>query len=500
MLSLLRKNLGLWGYGKCIALFIGCLIFSISERVNGCLTYEQHLLSATADHYYLMFLAVPIILFSSFSFIEDDSLQVILRFNSYRAYFLKKWAGVGLIAVILVIAQTSAVLLSGVGLHLSNVWNLPTGSIIDAELFSVLKSYFTNPLQAFGAFTLYQIFGSWLIFGICIWLGHFAGRKWTIRILAAVYVLAVLWLKLQIIRELPLTGLNHFLILHHNFGDSQRLINTMITAMVFIAFMLVSVSVGWNRNLPRFEIHGSGIIGYYSRKLMTPRNLTILSGIVSIVMIYKWLESGTAESSAEWIINLFSGHGTGYFQVLPFLEMLISNGAPLYLLAVFMEQALKGQSIFISIRAKSRRELLGANLSVSIEFLIVYACFFSAAGLLGTIFFSPGLTADSLKLLLYAVSLKCCDIFLQYLIMLGVYIVTKKITFGFLVVMAGNLICVLPGNWTAYSPIGLSSLARISIVEPSIGINSTVGFGIEFSLIILMSAVIWVFGQKKLLD
>ena len=46
----------------------------------------------------------------------------------------------------------------------------------------------------------------------------------------------------------------------------------------------------------------------------------------------------------NWIYALFAGHGTGYFQVLPFLELLITGGVPLYLLAAFVEQTVNGQS------------------------------------------------------------------------------------------------------------------------------------------------------------
>ena len=36
MIALIRKNLRLWGYGKSLALFAGCILFSISGRLNGC--------------------------------------------------------------------------------------------------------------------------------------------------------------------------------------------------------------------------------------------------------------------------------------------------------------------------------------------------------------------------------------------------------------------------------------------------------------------------------
>ena len=43
------------------------------------------------------------------------------------------------------------------------------------------------------------------------------------------------------------------------------------------------------------------------------------------------------------------------FKFLPFLELLITGGVPLYLLAAFVEQTVNGQSIFVSVRSKGRR-------------------------------------------------------------------------------------------------------------------------------------------------
>ena len=72
MIALIRKNLRLWGYGKSLALFTGCILFSISGRLNGGIAYERHILSAVSDHYYLTYFVLPIVLLSCFSFIDDD--------------------------------------------------------------------------------------------------------------------------------------------------------------------------------------------------------------------------------------------------------------------------------------------------------------------------------------------------------------------------------------------------------------------------------------------
>ena len=320
MIALIRKNLRLWGYGKSLALFTGCILFSISGRLNGGIAYERHILSAVSDHYYLTYFVLPIVLLSCFSFIDDDGELIILRFQSYHSYFLKKWIGVGLIAVILTAVQTGAILLSGIGLPLGNEWNLAAGAT-EAELFSALEQLFASPLQAFVCFTLYQLIGSWLIFGICMWIGHFTGRKWTIRIVIVLYVLSAVWIKLPAIQNIPLTSFNHLLILHHNFGEPARPWSTGFTLLLFMLTIMFSVRFAWRGHLPQLRLKCHGIAAYYSYELMTKRNILILLAVVVGITLYKGLGYGAAESDAEWIYSLFAGHGTGYFQVFPFLEM-----------------------------------------------------------------------------------------------------------------------------------------------------------------------------------
>lgn len=65
-------------------------------------------------------------------------------------------------------------------------------------------------------------------------------------------------------------------------------------------------------------------------------------------------------------------------------------------------------------------------------------------------------------MLLTGVLLKGVDLCFQYLFMLAIYGVGKQITAGFLALLVGNLLCVLPEKISRFLPFGASSLARIS--------------------------------------
>lgn len=498
MEALIKKNLRLWGFGKALALFAGGLLYFLGGRYNGGIYYEQHILSAVSDHYYLTYFMLPILLMSCFSFLEDDAETVILRFQSYHAYFLRKWLGTMVIAFLLSAVQCAAVLLSGTGLPMGNRWDLPAGATA-AELFSVLQQYFSTPVHAFAAFSLYQFCGTLILFGICMWLGHFCGRKWSIRLLLALYLLSAFWMKLPSIQNLPLTGFNHLLILHHNLGSHSRFAVTGITLLVLLIIIIATVRFGWKGHisLPRRRI--SGINAYYVRELGTGRNLLVLCIVVLAMILYKGAGLRLTESGADWIYSLFAGHGTGYFQVFPFLEMMITVGAPLYLLAVFVEQTVSGQSLFISLRAVSRRKLMRGILTAGIIFLAAYALLWLTAGIFATGVFGYEAGKTVWSLLLYAVFMRFLDTMVQYLVMMCIYVFSKQITIGFLALIAGNLLCMIPQPWGSYLPFGLSGLTRIAELNYGVGISAAAALGMEASLVILMLVWLSLLGCKKIL-
>lgn len=498
MMTLMRKNIHTWGYGKALTLFIGCFIFSISERVNGTLSFEQHILSAVSDHYYLTYFLLPVLLLSVFPFIEDDSELVIFRFDSYYSYFSKKWFCTGLIAVILIFIQALTIILSGIGLPLNNQW-IVIGNTTSAELFGVLQQYISSPLQAFILYLSYQFLGIWIIFGICIWIGHFVERKWTTRILVVLYVFAGVWIKIPILQSLPFTGLNHLFILHHNIHSIQRFTITGVTVIMLVATILISARVFWRGYHLSFSRKRPSITPYYIRELTTRKNLFILCTAVIIAILYKKFSNPYIVSDEEWIYFLFAGHGTRYFQILPFLEMLIVIGTPLYLLAVFMEQALSCQSSFISIRINGRKKLLSGILSASMQFLALYTLIWLLGTAISTYLFGYGISITSGKMLLYGVGTKYLDTLLQCLVMLAIYILCKQVTIGFLVVIGGNLLCILPLSVAAYLPFGLSCMARIAL-DAKIGIAASTAIGILITFIALVLGWLLKYGYRKLLN
>lgn len=496
MIVLAKKNYGTWK--KIFAVFLVCLIFSIGNRSGTDLTYEQHILSAATDHYYMTYFLLPMVLFCCYTFIEDDAEIVISRFGSYFSYFTRKWMGTGLVAGSIVLSQSIAILLSGIGLVWNNTWLLHKGAL-ETDLFSVLCRFFSAPAEALFAVLIFEFMGIWIVSGISMWICHFTGQKWTVRILVVLYVFSALWIKISAVQHLPLTGLNHLLILHHNFTTPWRFWVTVSTVVLLILILLLTVRLFWRNKFRDISIKRHGIRNYYLRQLFTKKNIIILLAVVTGITLYKGLQNPFVSSGEEWVYFLFLGHGAGYFQIFPFLELLITGGTPLYLLAAFIEKAVSGQSLFIPIRLKNRRELMAAIIRIGICFILFYSALWGTAGLLSCFGFGYALTKESVQVLINAVFMKGLDIFLQYLLMIVLYIFTKQVTVGFLALVGANFLCILPQNISAFLPFGLSSMARISILSSYPGIEAVVADSVFLTGILLLLCWLLLTGQKRLL-
>ncbi|ANU75944.1 hypothetical protein [Blautia pseudococcoides] len=497
MCAIIRKNWKLAKIGNFLLLFIVCLFFSVSAKSSGCLSFEQHLLSAGTDHYYLLYAMIPITLFCFFPFLEDDSEIVIGRFKSYFAYFFSRWSSMGLIAVCLVITQTIAISISAIGLPHQNDWLIPADAPT-AELFSHFESCFPNPCIAFLAIIAYQCFGSWFVCGFLMWICHFGKIRMTLWVLLPIYAFSALWIKIPILQALPITGFNHLMILHHNFGDSFRMILTAGTgAILFIAVILTS-KYCWRKTLGFPSKRRFGLTTYYLRLLFSRRNLIVVAAVVVLIVAYKALRGMAVSSMDEWIIEVLSGHGIGNFRPIVFLEMLLVNGTPLYFMASFLEKTVSGQSLFVPIRAGSRIKLTASTLYACLSFLFVYTLFLGVIIMgSGYLFGIPLVGSQSISLLFKFLALKLIDCCIQCFVLMLVHGITGQVIAGFILLIGGNMLCMLPEWISCFLPFGISSTARL--ITSSGSKSSMILVFIFMALLgaLLISSLFWASKKKE---
>ena len=277
-----RRNIHIVGKGKLIALFLGSLLYGMSQRGASSLSYEQHILSVITDHYYLIYFMIPLFLFICFSVIEDDSDVVIMRYGRYSRYFLSKSASIAVISVIFIGVLLSGINITGIGLPFENKWTLSEGAT-QGELFTILSGYFTSPLTCMVVSTLYMLLGLCVSGIFCMWLAHFLLKSWTIKLVMGLYIFTAVVIKIPVLQNLPMTGFNYWIILHHNLIGENRLLITVVTTIVLIIVILYTVKRHWNW---RF-----GLTPYYCREALTKKNLLILTVVLSVLALYKYLQN-----------------------------------------------------------------------------------------------------------------------------------------------------------------------------------------------------------------
>jgi hypothetical protein len=314
------------------------------------------------------------------------------------------------------------------------------------------------------------------------------------------YVFSAFWIKISGVQSFPLTGFNHLMILHHNLGSFRRIATTAITVVILLTSILYTIHRFWYSTF-RFSLpKKKGITAYYMKWLSVKKNIIILNVTAVGILLYKGFNAIGISSGEEWIYHLFSGHGVGYFHMLSFLEMLIVNGAPLYLLALFIEKAVSGQSIFMIIRSAGRKKLMSAIITAGILFLLFYCMLWFVLGIAGTYFGGYALGTKIFSYLGYVIVLKFMDLCVQYMVMLLIYTSIKNITAGFLAIIAANALCIIPSSMISFLPFGLSSTSRLSMSGQGLGIHGSMAFGILALLMMLLSLYYIKFGYKKILN
>jgi hypothetical protein len=463
-MNLLRKNLNGGVKGPLAGLFAVCLIFSLSARTSAEPSFVQHCLSIITDHYYLLYFMLPMFLLLCFFVIEDDSEVVVMRYKTYFRYFICKWFSLTAISLVFMAVQLSAVAISGLGLPMDSEWMIIEG-YVTYELFRVLSSLFTSPALCIAAVTSYMFVGLCVAAMVLMWVGHFLSKSSAIKIMLSLYLLSIVSMRIEFFRDLPITTFNHIVILHHNLTGINRMLITAVTAAVLVCVILWTVKKHWSRQLLLSKRQAKGITPYYCKELISKKNTIIIGAVVILMIVWKYLQNAGDLSGEEWIIGLFAGHGTGGFHILSFIEMLLLNGAPIYLLAAFIEKATTEHSVFITVRLKNRKDILVGILTSALLFVLLYGVFLAVFPIIGLSAMGLPIDTGMLTLLGFSVGTKLLDIVVQALFITGIYCLTGQITAGFIGVIAANLLCVAPLDFMKYLPFGISSLSRINLSQ-----------------------------------
>jgi len=425
---------------------------------------------------------LPMFLLLFLFVIADDSEVVVLRYRSYFHYFLAKWLTLTVISWIFMLVQLAAITLSGLGLPYGSQWSVWEGAPT-YELFRYLSQLFSSSLSCLLAVVTYMLLGFSLLIMILLWFAHFLEKTTAVKVIIALYLLSVLSLRIPFFGQLPLTLFNHLIILHHNLVNDGRFLLTGITAIAIVAAIFYSIKR--NRSFSRYfpKVAFSGLFSYYAKELLSKRNAAICAAVVVSLIFWKYWQNPNINNSEELIIQLFAGHGMAEFHILSFIEMLLLNNTPIYLLAVFIEKVNREYSLFVTARLKKRRSLLFGLLSVALLFLLLYGLYLVFFPSLALLLLGLPIDSAALALLAKAVALKIWDVINQLLFITVIYCRWGQITLSFFLLIALNLSCVIPLEPWRLLPFGLSSLQRSNILP---GVDSALS--VPTVLIVLSSS------------
>jgi len=488
--------------GKVLFLLFGCLLFGFAERQGTSLSYEQFVLNMITEHYYLTYFMIPVFLLFTYKILEDDMDYVLIRSRYYWQYFLAKASAFLLNMIGFVGVQFIVMMLLGIGLRKDNSFSLSRGNHFGMEeLLIEYAKYFNTPLLASIMAGAYMIIGLTVISIVFLMLHHFLEKKTVSIVMITLYFFMTLGLKIPGLNRIPFLFMDNYIILHHNFTASGKIMMSLISMLILLIVTGILVMYFWQK-CPQWtmKLQKRGITFYYARYLFTKRNVLVMLVVLIFISIWKFVNISVFEgaTSEDYFLSMFYGHSVNEFHLFRFIEMLILNGVPLYLLSIFVETINNEQNLGLTIRMKHKRNWTRAILQIAVAFITLYVALMIGVGIV--LCMMNDLPGNGLTVFLIQLSLlKFLDLLFQFLLFFMLFIWKRNVTMAFLIVLASNAISLLPMTWVIYFPTGLSSMARNTLILGQEGVTFQMGLVILGSCVLLQWAYIKFYGYKKVL-
>jgi len=475
---------------RFLLLIAGCALIGFGERQSMDASHELYILNMLTDHYYLIYMMMPLYLLFFYQSMDNPSEFILIRMKYFWRAFLARATAVSIAATGFVGVQLLVFFAMGMGLPGSNTF--PVQPTQRDAVAALLGKYFPTPVLAIAAVAVFMILGLCTVSIAVLTFRQFFSQRATMVLLISLYIFMTFGIKLPGVSQIPFISINNYIIFHHNFAYPGKLAVTVVSMLVLWAAVFILVKRYWQKK-PAFhwQLRGRGIAVYYARHLFTGRHLLICTSIILLISVWKALNAGGMPDSSfrVYMMMLFYGHGSGEFHLLAFLEMLVMNSTPLYLLAVFVEEESRDRSLFITIRLKKKASWLYAITLNGAAFIAFYVV---ALVLIGRIVaMAAGLPGQADMLVWSTGVLKFLDIFLQFLFLFALFAISRSTTWAFLGVLALNVLSI----WSNYMPAGISSIARSAEMD---GLLYGVRFGLLTAALVVMWTYVRGFGFKKI--
>lgn len=496
MKTLIKLDLNKLISNKLLFLLFGLTIFSMDERITQTLSSQQFILYIFTEHYYLTYLMMPIFMLSIYSSLDDDMEYILIRSTSYWNYFKGKLAVYGIFSFMFVIAQFVVAFIMSIGLRSDNNFNVPNNP--SYELFGYYSQHFSSVTQAIFINCIYMIAGLFIVSIAFFTINNFFSKKVSTKIMIIAYILMIFGLKIDKVNNLPIVFIDNYIIFHRNFGYDLKLFINILTMTTVLIVVCILNKKYWNKKLKIKDIRKNKI-SYYKRLLFSRYNIVIICSVLILMSFWGVLKGNSSfESMNDYLVNLFVGHPVNNIRIIEFLEMLVLNTTPIYIIAIFLEQESSERSLFINIRFGKGIKWMNSILKTSMLFVVSYVLLNIAIPIAIGIFNNIPITSQVIQLSTNIFIIKVLDLSLQVLVLILLYSLSKNMTLSFLSLLLLNSLCFLPFKWCLYLPFGISSLSRFKYIG-DYGLT-LIPVIIELSAFILLSFIyIEKFAYKKIL-
>ena len=496
MKTLIKLELNKLTSNKLLFLLFGLTIFSMDERITQTLSSQQFILYIFTEHYYLTYLMMPIFMLSIYSSLGDDMEYILIRSTSYWNYFKGKLAVYGIFSFMFVIAQFVVAFIMSIGLRSDNNFNVPNNP--SYELFGYYSQHFSSVTQAIFINCIYMIAGLFIVSIAFFTINNFFSKKVSTKIMIIVYILMIFGLKIDKVNNLPIVFIDNYIIFHRNFGYDLKLFINILTMTTVLIVVCILNKKYWNKKLKIKDI-SKNKISYYKRLLFSRYNIVMICSVLILMSFWGLLKGNSSfESMNDYLVNLFVGHPVNNIRIIEFLEMLVLNTTPIYIIAIFLEQESSERSLFINIRFGKGIKWMNSILKTSMLFVVSYVLLNIAIPIAIGIFNNIPITSQVIQLSTNIFIIKVLDLSLQVLVLILLYSLSKNMTLSFLSLLLLNSLCFLPFKWCLYLPFGISSLSRFKYIG-DYGLT-LIPVIIELSAFILLSFIyIEKFAYKKIL-
>lgn len=223
---------------------------------------------------------------------------------------------------------------------------------------------------------------------------------------------------------------------------------------------------------------------YISGNLLSYRKLIIIMLVISgtNIMSFIYISYECTPTLSDLLVYSLWGYGTGYFSLIEFVRLLVTNILPVYILGIYLSNEKQNSNIYLTIRTETKKkcffELELFSLLLIVVNVILHVISFLIIGLLLDLqrrsysymndwfdFYSLNME-NPLYLVVIGIMLRICELFVIQIVFLSAYSFHKNATGAFLLIMGLYTLLLLPVS--KFCPVGISSLQRLFAINTNI--------------------------------